>query len=175
MKNLTALEAARQIARGQLTSEALMRSYLDRIQEMETEVQAWEYLNADQALTEARLADRSEIRGPLHGLPLAVKDIIDTCDLPTAYGSLIYQGHRPASDATCVALTRAAGAIILGKTVTTEFATGVSGKTRNPHNYLHTPGGHPAALLQPSPARWCPGRWERKRTGLRVGRPPSVE
>ncbi|RWB93198.1 MAG: amidase [Mesorhizobium sp.] len=141
MNNSTALAAVRQIARGELTSEAVMRSYLDRIQEMENKVQAWEYINADQALSGARAADRSKIRGALHGLPLAVKDIIDTSNMPTSYGSQIYQGHRPVSDAACVALARAAGAIILGKTVTTEFATGASGKTRNPHNYRHTPGG----------------------------------
>ncbi|MET4608827.1 Asp-tRNA(Asn)/Glu-tRNA(Gln) amidotransferase A subunit family amidase [Bradyrhizobium sp. JR4.1] len=138
---ITALEAARQIARGQLTSEALTRSCLDRIAEKDTEVQAWEYFDVDQAIAQARLADRSTIRGPLHGVPLAVKDVIDTIDMPTAYGSRIYRGHRPANDATCVALARAAGAIIIGKTVTTEFAMGRSGKTRNPHNTLHTPGG----------------------------------
>lgn len=81
------------------------------------------------------------MRGPLHGMPLAVKDVIDTVDMPTAYGSYIYRGHQPASDATCVALARAAGAIILGKTVTTEFATGTPGKTRNPHSPSHTPAG----------------------------------
>ncbi|MGY4334726.1 Asp-tRNA(Asn)/Glu-tRNA(Gln) amidotransferase A subunit family amidase [Bradyrhizobium sp. LB7.2] len=141
MKELTALEAARLIAAGQLTSETLVRSCLDQVEELEASVQAWEHLDADQAIAQARLADRSTVRGPLHGVPLAIKDVIDTVDMPTAYGSRMYRGHRPASDATCVALARAAGAIILGKTVTTEFATGASGKTRNPHNPAHTPGG----------------------------------
>lgn len=141
MGEFTAIDAARRIRGGQLTSEALTRSCLDRIVEREAEVQAWEYFDADRAIAQARLADRSPVCGPLHGVPLAVKDVIDTIDMPTAYGSPIYQGHRPASDATCVALARAAGAIIIGKTVTTEFATGHSGKTRNPHNTLHTPGG----------------------------------
>ncbi|HJU19945.1 MAG TPA: amidase, partial [Stellaceae bacterium] len=78
---------------------------------------------------------------PLHGIPIAVKDLIDTVDMPTAYGSPIYQGHRPAADASCVALARAAGAVVLGKTVTTEFACFTPGKTANPHNPAHTPGG----------------------------------
>lgn len=141
MKELAALDAARLIAAGQLTSETLVRSCLERIEELESGVQAWEHLDADQAIAQARLADRSTARGPLHGVPLAIKDVIDTVDMPTAYGSRIYRGHRPASDATCVALARSAGAIILGKTVTTEFGLGPSGKTRNPHNPAHTPGG----------------------------------
>lgn len=95
----TALDAARRIGRGQLTSEALTRCCLDRIAERETEAQAWEYFDADRAIAQAQLADRSPVRGPLHGVPLAVKDVIDTMDMPTAYGSRIYQGHRPASDA----------------------------------------------------------------------------
>jgi Asp-tRNA(Asn)/Glu-tRNA(Gln) amidotransferase A subunit family amidase len=77
----------------------------------------------------------------LHGLPLGVKDLIDTADMPTAYGSSVYAGHRPRADAACVALARAAGALVLGKTVTTEFAWFYPGKTANPHNVLHTPGG----------------------------------
>lgn len=119
----------------------MVRSCLERVEELEAGVQAWEHLDVDEAIAQARLADRSTVRGPLHGVPLAIKDVIDTVDMPTAYGSRIYRGHRPASDATCVALARAAGAIILGKTVTTEFATGASGKTCNPHNPAHTPGG----------------------------------
>lgn len=138
---MTALEAARLIALGQLTSETLVRSCLERVEELEAGVQAWEHLDADEAIAQARLADRSTVRGPLHGVPLAIKDVIDTVDMPTAYGSRIYRGNRPANDATCVALARAAGAIILGKTVTTEFAMGASGKTCNPHNPAHTPGG----------------------------------
>lgn len=141
MNGLTAVEATRLITAGQLTSETLVRSCLERIEELEAGVQAWEYIDPAQAIAQARLADRSSVRGTLHGLPMAIKDVIDTLDMPTAYGSRIYRGHSPASDATCVALARAAGAIILGKTVTTEFATGTSGKTRNPHNPAHTPGG----------------------------------
>ena len=89
----------------------------------------------------ARELDRAGARGPLHGLPLGVKDIIDTFDLPTEYGSPIYAGHRPAADAACVALARGAGALVFGKTVSTEFATHPPGPTTNPHNAAHPPGG----------------------------------
>jgi Asp-tRNA(Asn)/Glu-tRNA(Gln) amidotransferase A subunit family amidase len=138
---LTAREAARQIAERRLTAEALVRSYLDRIEARESVVGAWQYLDRDQALAEARQRDGEAPRGPLHGIPIAVKDLINTRDMPTAYGSPIYRGHRPAADASCVALARAAGAVVLGKTVTTEFATFTPGKTVNPHNPAHTPGG----------------------------------
>jgi Asp-tRNA(Asn)/Glu-tRNA(Gln) amidotransferase A subunit family amidase len=138
---LTAREAARRIAERLLTAEALVAACLDRIAARESVVGAWQYLDRDQALAEARRRDGEAPRGPLHGLPIAVKDLIDTSDMPTAYGSPIYRGHRPAADAACVALARAAGAIVLGKTVTTEFATFTPGKTANPHNPAHTPGG----------------------------------
>ena len=138
---LPAREAARQIAERRLTAEALVGSYLDRIEAREGVVGAWQYLDRDQALAEARQRDGETPRGPLHGIPIAVKDLIDTSDMPTAYGSPIYRGHRPAADASCVALARATGAVVLGKTVTTEFATFTPGKTANPHDPAHTPGG----------------------------------
>jgi Asp-tRNA(Asn)/Glu-tRNA(Gln) amidotransferase A subunit family amidase len=139
--SLTAREAAREIADRRLTAEALISSYLNRIEARESVVGAWQYLDRDQALAEARQRDGEAPRGPLHGIPIAVKDLIETADMPTAYGSPIYRGHRPAADASCVALARAAGAVVLGKTVTTEFATFTPGKTANPHNSAHTPGG----------------------------------
>jgi Asp-tRNA(Asn)/Glu-tRNA(Gln) amidotransferase A subunit family amidase len=138
---LTAREAAQAIAEKRLTSEELVASYLERIQARESIVGAWQYLDPDQALADARRRDGEAPRGPLHGVPIAVKDLIDTFDMPTAYGSAIYRGHRPVADAACVALARAAGAIVLGKTVTTEFATFTPGKTANPQNPAHTPGG----------------------------------
>jgi Asp-tRNA(Asn)/Glu-tRNA(Gln) amidotransferase A subunit family amidase len=104
-------------------------------------VGAWHYLDPAAALAAARQRDSEPPRGPLHGIPIAVKDLIDTADMPTGYGSPIYEGHRPAADAACVALARAAGAIVLGKTVTTEFACFTAGKTANPRNPAHTPGG----------------------------------
>ena len=138
---LTASEAARRIAEGRLTARALVESCLERIASRESEVAAWAHIDADQALAEARARDQSTPRGPLHGVPIGIKDIMNTADLPTSYGSRAYHGHRPGADAACVALARAAGAVILGKTVTTEFAAMSPGKTRNPHNPAHTPGG----------------------------------
>jgi Asp-tRNA(Asn)/Glu-tRNA(Gln) amidotransferase A subunit family amidase len=140
-RSLTAREAARQIAERRLTAEALAAAYLDRIGARETVVGAWQYLDRERALAVARQRDAEPTRGPLHGIPIAVKDLIDTVDMPTAYGSSIYRGHRPAADASCVALARAAGAVVLGKTVTTEFAAFTPGKTANPRNPAHTPGG----------------------------------
>jgi Asp-tRNA(Asn)/Glu-tRNA(Gln) amidotransferase A subunit family amidase len=141
LRTLTAREAAEQIAERRITSEALVQAYLDHIATREPIVGAWQYLNREQALATARQRDAEAPRGSLHGVPIAVKDLIDTADMPTAYGSPIYRGHRPSADASCVALARAAGAVVLGKTVTTEFATFTPGKTANPHNPAHTPGG----------------------------------
>lgn len=138
---LSAVEAARRIARRELSAEALVRACLERIEAREAVVGAWIQLDAEAALSEARCLDAGSLRGVLHGLPLGVKDLIDTVQLPTAYGSPIYAGHRPAWDAACVASARASGALVLGKTVTTEFATYHPGKTANPHNTAHTPGG----------------------------------
>jgi Asp-tRNA(Asn)/Glu-tRNA(Gln) amidotransferase A subunit family amidase len=140
-RSLTAREAARQIAERRLTAEALAAAYLDRIEARETVVGAWQYLDRERALAVARQRDAEPTRGPLHGIPIAVKDLIDTVDMPTAYGSSIYRDHRPVADASCVALARAAGAVVLGKTVTTEFAAFTPGKTANPRNPAHTPGG----------------------------------
>jgi amidase len=139
---LSASEAAAQIRDGKLTSEALVLSCLERIHSREPEVRAWVHLDEDFALAQARECDRSASRGPIHGVPFAAKDIMDTADLPTEYGSPIYKGNRPAADAACVALSRAAGGVLLGKTVTTEFASRAPlGNTTNPHNSRHTPGG----------------------------------
>ncbi|MEO7761184.1 MAG: amidase, partial [Casimicrobiaceae bacterium] len=146
---LTAVEALGVIAAGTLTAEALTRSCLDRIAERESVVHAFAFLDPALAIVEAQLRDRSPAqlrdgagtRGSLYGLPIGVKDIIDTHDMPTQCGSPIYTGHRPPNDAACVALAREAGAVMLGKTVTTEFALRHPGPTTNPHNPAHTPGG----------------------------------
>ena len=141
LRSLIVQEAARQIAERRLTAEALTAACLDRIEAREPLVGAWQYLDRGQALHAARRRDGEPPRGPLHGIPIAVKDLIDTVAMPTAYGSPIYRGHRPAADASCVALAKAAGAIVLGKTVTTEFAAFTPGKTANPRKPAHTPGG----------------------------------
>ncbi|HEX3883664.1 MAG TPA: amidase, partial [Stellaceae bacterium] len=138
---LTAVEIARQIDGGSLTAEAVVRAHLDRIDKRDADVLAWSHLARDAALAEARALDRGPRKGLLHGVPIGVKDIIDSYDQPTTYGSPIYKAHRPPADAATVALAREQGAILLGKTVTTEFANRTPGPTRNPHNGAHTPGG----------------------------------
>ncbi|HEX5606239.1 MAG TPA: amidase, partial [Candidatus Binatia bacterium] len=116
-----------------------------RIYDVDPGVQAWAFLDPTYALAQARAADERRLNGPptgaLHGVPVAIKDIFDTADFPTEYGSPLFAGHTPSRDATVVARLRAAGAVILGKTVTTEFAYFSPGKTRNPQNTEHTPGG----------------------------------
>src|SRR5919198_577745 len=129
---LSACAAARRIATGQLTAERLVRACLERIAERDGEVGAWEYLDPDAALAAARACDASPPLGPLHGVPVGVKDIVDTAAMPTGYGSPIWTGHRPDRDAACVAMVRAAGGVVLGKTVTTEFAYFTPGRTANP-------------------------------------------
>ena len=136
---LNAWEAAEAIAAGTLTSEALVRDCLERIEERDPAIAAWTYLEPQQALAQAR--DRAPAGGLLHGIPVGIKDIIDTVDMPTTYGSPIYADHQTAWDAACVALLRQAGAVIMGKTMSTEFAMHEPAKTTNPHNPAHTPGG----------------------------------
>ena len=141
LNELSAAEAARRIAAGETTAEALAAACLERIAAREGELHAWAFVDRDQVLTQARALDRMPRRGRLHGIPFGIKDVIDTADLPTDYNSNIYRGHRPKADAACVALLRQAGCLILGKTVTTEFANNHPAQTRNPRNPSHTPGG----------------------------------
>jgi Asp-tRNA(Asn)/Glu-tRNA(Gln) amidotransferase A subunit family amidase len=141
LNELSASEAARRIARREITSEALVRACLERIASREKTVRAWAFVDPDAALAEARSRDREAPRGPLHGVPIGVKDVLDTADMPTQMGSRIYAGWRPRADAACVAMARTAGAVVLGKTVTAEFAGMAPGETRNPHDPSRTPGG----------------------------------
>ena len=133
------------IARGETSSEELVRACLDRIAALEPQVQAWAFLDRERALEQAKAADalRKEGKGvgPLHGVPVGIKDIIDTADMPTENGCRAHKGRQPAADAACVTALRRAGAVIIGKTVTTELATFTPGKTHNPRNLEHTPGG----------------------------------
>jgi Asp-tRNA(Asn)/Glu-tRNA(Gln) amidotransferase A subunit family amidase len=124
-----------------MKSEALVAACLERIEQREREVHAWAWLDPQHALAEARQRDREAPRSALHGVPVGIKDVIDTADMPTEYNSPIYRGHRPKWDAACVTLLRRAGCVILGKTATTEFANNHPAPTRNPHNLAHTPGG----------------------------------
>ena len=137
----TATELARAIAAEETTAEAIVRDCLERIEAREDTVGAWQTLAGEAAIAAAQALDSGPNRGLLHGVPVGVKDITDTVDLPTTYGSAIYADHRPGWDAACVALVKAAGGIVMGKTVTTEFAYFQPGKTANPHNPAHTPGG----------------------------------
>jgi len=142
---LSAAQAAREIAEGRLTAEELVQACLERIRALEAKVQAWTFLDEEHALGQARAADErkrsGEPIGPLHGVPVGVKDIFDTADMPTENGTVLHRGRMPREDAAAVKSLRAAGAVILGKTVTTECAYFSPGKTRNPHNPEHTPGG----------------------------------
>jgi Asp-tRNA(Asn)/Glu-tRNA(Gln) amidotransferase A subunit family amidase len=139
-ERLTASEAAARLEAGSLTAEDLVRNCLDRA-EQRNAVKAWVWLDPELALSQARAIDRAGRPGVLKGIPVGVKDVIDTYDMPTQHGSPIYHGNRPFADAACVALTRAAGGVILGKTVTTEFANRHPRETVHPHNPAHTPGG----------------------------------
>jgi Asp-tRNA(Asn)/Glu-tRNA(Gln) amidotransferase A subunit family amidase len=140
-ESLTALDARREIDGGTLTPSRLLEACIERIEARDDAVRAWTHLDKDGARRRARELDSAPSAGLLHGIPFGVKDIIDTWDQPATYGSPIYQGHQPPWDGSTAALPRAAGAILLGKTVTTEFANRHPGPTRNPHNPEHTPGG----------------------------------
>ncbi len=142
---LTAADAAALIAKGEITSVMLVEACLTRIAERDETVLAWEHLDPDYALAQARMADdrraQDTATGPLHGVPVGIKDIIDTRDYPTENGTPAHSGRQPGDDAALVNALKDAGAIILGKTVTTELAVFHPNRTRNPHNPEHTPGG----------------------------------
>src|SRR5437899_1678194 len=145
LASLAATEAAQKIRAGLLTSEELVAACLERIRATEPSVQAWTFLDEEHALAQARAADErkrsGEPIGALHGVPVGLKDIIDTADMPTENGTVLHRGRTPSNDAAVVKMLRAAGAVIMGKTVTTECAYFTPGKTRNPHDPEHTPGG----------------------------------
>lgn len=142
---LTATEARARMAKGEMTAEAYVTACLDSIKAREEEIQAWVHLDVENALEQARAADKRRVSGHglglLHGIPVGIKDIINTADMPTQNGSPLFKGYQPAKDAGCISALRAAGAIVIGKTVTTELANITPNKTRNPHNPAHTPGG----------------------------------
>ena len=142
---LSAAEAIDNIRKGEITSEELVQACLDRIEEADGDIEAWAHLNPDYALDQARILDAQRQAGgpvgPLHGIPVGIKDIFDTECLPTENGTVINSGRRPRQDCRVVSLLLEAGAVIMGKTVTTELAVFGPGKTKNPHNPDHTPGG----------------------------------
>ena len=141
LNELTATEIIATIGQGQITCEAVVRGCLERIAAREPEVHAWAHLDPEAALGAARAFDKNGKSGPLGGVPFGVKDIIDTFDMPTEWGTAIHKGRQPERDAACVALSRKAGGLLLGKTVTTEFANLHPGPTRNPRDLARTPAG----------------------------------
>src|SRR6266571_5587027 len=145
LNSTSAGEAADLIRDGAISSVDLVEACLARVRDVDERVQAWAFLDPELALAQARAADEFRLSGQpigaLHGVPVGLKDIIDTADMPTENGSVLHAGRTPSRDASVASLLRAAGAVIMGKTVTTEFATRTPGKTRNPHDPAHTPGG----------------------------------
>src|SRR5216683_4990165 len=145
LHTLSATDAARLIRDGVISSEQLVEACLARVRETDGRIEAWAFLDPEYALEQARAADEWRLGGrplgPLHGIPVGLKDIIDTADMPTENGSVLHAGRTPSRDAPVVTMLRGAGAVIMGKTVTTEFAGAFPNKTRNPHNPAHTPGG----------------------------------
>ena len=140
-----ALDLVERLRRGETSAVEAMRHYLRRIEEREKDVRAFAYLAPEAAMAAAEKADAAKASGlalgPLHGLPVAVKDIIDTADMPTEFGGEIFAGRRPKRDATIVQRLRSAGAIVVGKAVTSQYALFVPGPVRNPHDLARTPGG----------------------------------
>src|SRR3954462_9780190 len=163
---LTASEAAAEIASGAVSAETYARACLARIEALDGEVKAFAHLDREHVLAQARALDERRMQGhplgPLHGIPVAIKDIIDTADYPTELGSPLAAGRRPRHDATVVARLRAAGAVIVGKTVTTEFAYFHPGPTRNPHETPARPAVHRPDRRRRSPPIWCRSRWARR-------------
>ncbi|MCC6533776.1 MAG: amidase [Burkholderiales bacterium] len=142
---LSAADAVQALREGSISAQMLTEACLARVRAVDDKVHAWAFLDPEHALAQARALDERRRQGapvgPLHGLPVGIKDIIDTADMPTEDGTVLHAGRRPSADAAVVAMLRCAGAVIFGKTVTTELATYAPGKTRNPHNERHTPGG----------------------------------
>lgn len=158
---LSLAAAAAGIREGKFKSEELVRDCLARIDEVDGPVQAWAHLDREHALRQAQAADLHRMHGqplgPLHGVPVGIKDIFDTGDLPTEFGSPAWAGRTPREDAYAVARLRGDGAVIMGKTVTTEYAYFNPGKTRNPHNPERTPGGSSSGSAAAVAAFMVPG------------------
>jgi Asp-tRNA(Asn)/Glu-tRNA(Gln) amidotransferase A subunit family amidase len=158
---LSLTQAAAEIREGRITSAELVAGCLERVDEVDAQVRAWAFLDREHALQQAEAADlhrkQGKGLGPLHGLPLGIKDIFDTADMPTELGSPLWAGRAPRRDAAVVARLRAAGAVIMGKTVTTEYAYFHPGKTTNPHDPGRTPGGSSSGSAAAVAALMVPG------------------
>jgi Asp-tRNA(Asn)/Glu-tRNA(Gln) amidotransferase A subunit family amidase len=173
---LSLVDAVQDIRDGRMTSAELVEACLARVAEVDGDVEAWAWLDRDHAMRQAQAADahrkEGKALGPLHGIPIGVKDIYDTHDMPTEFGSPFWQGRTPRRDAAVVARLRAAGAVIMGKTVTTEYAYRRPGKTRNPHNRERSPGGSSSGSAAAVAAYMVPGAIG-SQTGGSVIRPAS--
>ena len=160
LASLTAVDARNAMVRGDITAEAYVSACLDAIAAREADIQAWVVCDRDHALAQARACDTArragQTPGRLHGLPVGIKDIIDTADMPTQNGSPVFAGRQPERDAFCIAEIRANGGIVIGKTVTTELANNHPGKTRNPHDPARTPGGSSSGSAAAVGARTIP-------------------
>lgn len=158
--HLSAIELRDRLARGELRAAEVAQAFLDRIAEREPEVQAWAWLDGEHVMQQARALDAHRTSGrpigPLHGLPVALKDVIDTRRIPTENGAAIDKGRTPTEDAYVVRRLKAAGAIVMGKTVSTELAFLHPGKTRNPVDPAHTPGGSSSGSAAAVAARMVP-------------------
>src|SRR5271169_203603 len=172
LHELSATEMAAKISSGDTTCEAVVRDCVARVSARDDVVKAFVNFNPDLVLSQARELDRGPRRGPLHGVPIGLKDTIDTFDRPTEMGSPIYRGNRPRADAACVAFLRRAGAVILGKTATCEFAGSAPPETTNPHNAAHTPGGSSSGSAAAVADRMVPAALGTQ-TGGSVLRPSS--
>ena len=158
---LSLTEAAADIRAGRITSGELVADCLKRIDEVEPDIEAWAFLDRDHAMRQAEAADdhrrQGKTSGPLHGVPVGIKDIFDTSDMPTEFGSPFWAGRTPRQDAAAVSRLRAAGAVIMGKTVTTEYAYFHPGKTKNPYDKTRTPGGSSSGSAAAVAAHMVPG------------------
>jgi Asp-tRNA(Asn)/Glu-tRNA(Gln) amidotransferase A subunit family amidase len=158
---LSLKDAAAEVHAGRISSAELVADCVKRIDEVDPDIEAWAFLDRDHAMRQAEAADdhrrQGKATGPLHGVPVGIKDIFDTGDMPTEFGSPFWAGRTPRKDAAAVSRLRAAGAVIMGKTVTTEYAYFHPGKTKNPHDKTRTPGGSSSGSAAAVAAHMVPG------------------
>ena len=175
LTKLSALEIATAIKVGETTSQAVTRALLERIEDREPDVDAWEYLDPDAAISAAKKLDDNPSDGLIHGVPVGVKDIIDTKGIPTTHGSPIHKENRPCVDAPCVSLVRDAGGLIMGKNGNLRICRTAAWKDQNPHNPAHSPAGSSSGSRRGRDRLYGPRRiWHANRRDLSCGPAHSV-